>query len=249
MNREEAVAVLKKIKVAKCELDRMMSGVTLPCATGSSRGDWTHDLKKSISGNSHSRFFPLFAPLHEIEPSLQSSAASHAVAMQYVIRTGRARLSSVTAYNPVRTSMGRAMNLANSVVERMANRRSKVEGVYCKPSTPPVDGKLKMKDAITVPPMWKRDVYDAGISVAKMGTKEVFIVRAKRRASAYLAEDGIMAWDAYAYAPDGTRFHGEGFVFKSDGDHGIVVFNTDFIRGAGTIKKLIFNAVMKHVAA
>lgn len=248
MKREDAVIALQRIKLARAELQRLMSGEALPCLPPSN-GKWTTEMRNAVRGNLTTRFYPVFSPLHELEPGMQAAAAAHAASMQAVVRKNRAALKLVASYNPVQTEMRRTAGLAHAKLDGISNRRNKVEAVQCRPSFPPVDGERKVRDTITVPPMWKRDVYDAGISIAKMGTKEVFIVRAKRKPSAHLASEGIMAWEAYAYAPDGTRFHGEGFVFKSDGDHKVVTFNTDFIRGAGAIKKLIFNAVMQKVAA
>lgn len=64
-----------------------------------------------------------------------------------------------------------------------------------------------------------------------------------------MAADGITAWDAKVYFPDGTRQVVDGFVFRSNGDKGFPMFSADFMRGAGQIKKKVTEAVLKELVA
>lgn len=242
MTREEMVAARGKALVAGGMLRRLLEDPETP------RAGWTKELRKTISGNGYSRFFPMFAPLHAMSASAQTSASTYAAALQAEVRSARSTLSSRKRYCPVQEHMRKAAGIAEAILKEAGNRRSRIGEVVCAPGFSGVKPH-GINDNIHIGPMWLKRVRDEGIAKVAFGTKTAFVISATPKTSAFLAADGITVWDAKVYFPDGTRQVVDGFVFRSNGDRGFPMFSADFMRGAGQIKKKVTEAVLKELVA
>lgn len=242
MTREEMVAARGKALVAGGMLRRLIEDPETP------RAGWTKELRKAISGVGYSRFFPMFAPLHAVSVSAQTSASTYAAALQAEVRSARSTLSSRKAYSPVQEHMRKTAGIAAAILKDIGNRRSRIGDVSCNAGTSGVRAG-GLNDNINIGPMWLKRVRDEGIAKVSFGAKTAFVISATPKSSAFLAADGITAWDAKVYFPDGTRQVVDGFVFRSNGDKGFPMFSTDFMRGAGQIKKKVTEAVLKELVA
>lgn len=241
MTREEMVAARGKALVAGGMLRRLLEDQQTP------RAEWGPGIRKSVGGSGYSRFFPLFAPLHAVSQTAQDAAASYATSLQSEIRSARSALSSRRVYNPVQERMRKTAGIAAAILKDIGNRRSRIGDVMCGPGFSGVKPH-GINDNINIGPMWLKRVRDEGIAKVAFGAKTVFVISATPKSSAFLAADGITAWDAKVYFPDGTRQVMDGFVFRSNGDKGFPMFSADFMRGAGRIKKKVTEAVLKELA-
>jgi hypothetical protein len=242
MTREEMVAARGKALVAGGMLRRLLEDQQIP------KAEWDKKVRASVRGNNYSRFFPLFAPLNAVSHTAQNAVAGYATSLQSEIRSARSTLSSRRAYNPVQEHMKKAAGIAAAILKDAGNRRSRVGDVSCNAGVSGVRV-AGLNDNINIGPMWLKRIRDEGIATATFGAKTAFVISATPKSSAFLAADGITAWDAKVYFPDGTRQVMDGFVFRSAGDKGFPTFSTDFMRGAGQIRKKVTEAVLKELAA
>lgn len=242
MTREEMVAARGKALVAGGMLRRLLEDQQIP------KAEWDKKVRASVRGNNYSRFFPLFAPLNAVSQTAQNAAASYATSLQSEIRSARSALSSRRVYNPVQERMMETAGIAAAILKDAGNRRSRVGDVSCNAGVSGVRA-AGLNDNINIGPMWLKRVRDEGIAKVAFGAKTAFVISATPKSSAFLAADGITAWDAKVYFPDGTRQVMDGFVFRSNGDKGFPMFSTDFMRGAGQIKKKVTEAVLKELVA
>lgn len=178
------------------------------------------------------------------QASVEASAviADHASNLFHRIRAYRSGARDVDEYRPLKETMRKAQALAANEFKALGVRGGRVIRVRCGYGHPNVE-KMVGRDVLVIGPMWDVRVHREGIATASHPSgKTACILSAKRKASAFLAEDGIRVFEAVAYVPAKRPLHEVGYVFAADGEFS--VFHTDFRLGANLIRKRIRNAVL-----
>ena len=138
---------------------------------------------------------------------------------------------------------------ASKALNEIQQKNSTAYEMQCngKPaSVEKIGGYRHAKVIITVGVGWLMRVKGAGIAIAETSSKPVFVVSATPKSSAFLAEEGVTAFEVLAYEA-ATSSAKEGYVLVSRGPtdgQNFVVFHEDFMKGVALIRRRISKKVL-----
>lgn len=173
----------------------------------------------------------------------QKAAESYAEKLHGYIAAYRGEMSKRSDYKPVDDRIGKAVSTARATLNDMMP--SKSAGVFVSCGGDVGVNRSGRQPHITIPYTWEAKVHSQNIHWTEAGGKPAFTISASRKTSTFLAEDGIIAFDAKVYLPRSMRVM-DGFIFKADGLD-FCLFHDDFRLGANLIRRRVRNAVLKEL--
>lgn len=225
--------------VAVQELDRLLS------SNKHLQTPWDYNVRRNAAEKGYYQFRQRFEPMLRDDATLGIAMIRYANELHGIIRRYREETCSRDAYLPVSRSMDETEIAARMSMDTIRTSSVKNLRVMCRAGGWSVR-KHHASTEVIVGPMWRKNILAHGIDKVEWQGKQSFIVTAKPKTSAFLADEGISVWDAYAYTPSGHAPHGEGYVFKSTSDtRDFAVFHTDFMKGVTLIRRRVRAAVLK----